>query len=79
MLADRNTLAKRIPPRMLPVLGDILGVFIAIFKNGVLVQDADGCSIVAAPVFLQVGEYPLFLAERQNFSLNFVQFSTNTK
>ena len=79
MLADRNTLAKRIPPRMLPVLGDILGVFIAIFKNSVLIQDADGRSIVAEPIFFAWAERPVFSAERQKISLKFVQLSTNAK
>jgi len=80
MLADRNTLAKRIPPRMLPVLGDILGgFFIAIFKNSVLIQDAEVCGIVAEPVFFAWAECPLLSAERQKISSKFVQLSTNAK
>ncbi|MEQ2384919.1 DUF5058 family protein [Faecalibacterium sp. CLA-AA-H281] len=45
MLADRNTLAKRIPPRMLPVLGDILGglLYISAFSLVYLKKAYDHC------------------------------------
>ena len=64
---------------MLPVWGGVLGIFIAIFKNRVLMQDAEVWSIVAEPVFFAWAECPLFSAERQKISLKFVQLSTNTK
>ena len=51
-------------------MGDILGVFIAIFKNSVLIQDAEVCGIVAEPVFFAWAERP-GLAWLNNFVMAF--------
>ena len=55
-------------------MGDILGVFIAIFKNSVLIQDADGCSIVAEPIFLHGQSAHCFRQNDRKFLQNLCNF-----